>query len=480
MIWFMIACIGNETEVKQLYPDLAVSLEFLDFGEVKVDEEKIETIQLINAGQSKLYIESITLSGDGAEAFAVTPTEGEVDRNERIDVNVSFTPSSLTDFVANLTINSNDEEFPEYNVSVTGAGGLGPLPNIELDNSELDFGDVFPGNDSLLFFNIINAGDADLDIYSTTQTGSGYFSLITDVDGQTLAAGASTSILVNYAPIQTVGDSGSLTISSNDPDEPSLVVDFIGNGGGDFIYPEAILGCPSNVTLPDSVNINGANSIPSDETLIYEWSLSNPTGSTTELNPNTLNNAVALDIDVAGTYTVGLVVTNEAGVPSPSAECIIEAIPPSDVYAELSWNDPLADLDLHMLLDPEGIFQYDADCCWCNSSPPVPGNGSWNESSDSNPVLLQDSQDGAVSEIIDLLVAPDGEYYLRVHYFSDSGAGISDATIRIYIEGVLTGQYTQPMNHNQVWDVGFVRWPSKVLAEELEEPYALTTNRSCQ
>ena len=49
----------------------------------------------------------------------------------------------------------------------------------------------------------------------------------------------------------------SLTIASNDPDEPSIVVDFIGNGGGDFIYPEAILSCPSNITLPGSVNING-------------------------------------------------------------------------------------------------------------------------------------------------------------------------------------------------------------------------------
>ena len=476
MIWLMIGCLGTETQVNKLVPDLAVSADTIDFGEVKVDEQVIETIQLINAGQSTLNLSAISIFGEGALAYTVVYPESTIPINGIMDVDIAFQPADLIPYSGTLSILSDDEEFPDYQVSISGSGGLGPLPDIELDTESLDFGDVYPGNESLLFFNLTNAGDADLIINSTDQSGSGAFSILTDVDGQTIAPGASTSVLVNYQPFQEEGDSGSLTINSNDTDEGEAVVTFIGNGGGEFAYPEAILGCPNNVTLPSSVNVNGANSTdPNGETLSYAWSLDQqPIGSTSVLQPNINNNAVSLDLDVAGTYRVGLVVTNESGIPSPAAECLIEALPPSDVYAELSWSDTQSDFDLHLLLQPDGLFQFDSDCCWCNASP------SWFTDSSQNPILQQDSQDGSIAEVIDLAVAPDGEYYFRVHYFSDNGAGTADATIRIYIEGVLTGQYTQSMTHNQVWDVGFVRWPSRVLAEELSEPYALSTSRSCQ
>ena len=72
------------------------------------------------------------------------------------------------------------------------------------------------------------------------------------------------------------------------------------------------------------------------------------------------------------------------------------------------------------------------------------------------------------------------EYFFRVHYFSDNGAGESEATIRMYVEGQLVGQYTESMTHNQMWKVGFVRWPSRVLAEELSAPVDWNASRSCQ
>ena len=49
LLGVLIACTGNETKVNQLTPDLAVSVESLDFGEHKVDETLSQSIQLINA-----------------------------------------------------------------------------------------------------------------------------------------------------------------------------------------------------------------------------------------------------------------------------------------------------------------------------------------------------------------------------------------------------------------------------------------------
>ena len=65
-------------------------------------------------------------------------------------------------------------------------------------------------------------------------------------------------------------------------------------------------------------------------------------------------------------------------------------------------------------------------------------------------------------------LAVDGNYYTRVHYFSDRGAGQVDATLKLYVSGVLEGQYTTSLVHNQVWNVAYVRWPQSYVIEELD------------
>ena len=90
------------------------------------------------------------------------------------------------------------------------------------------------------------------------------------------------------------------------------------------------------------------------------------------------------------------------------------AEPPSDIHVELSWNDPDADLDLHLTKTEDGLFSLENDCCWCNPNPDWGGT-----STDDNPILNADSEDNSIPEIIDLPSAADGDYYVRVHYFSD-------------------------------------------------------------
>ena len=80
-------------------------------------------------------------------------------------------------------------------------------------------------------------------ISSTSQLGSGAFSLVGDLDNVTLAAGVQ-SVFWSNIDLHEAGDEELLTINSNDPDTPSLDVSFIGNGGGDFEYPVADIVCP--------------------------------------------------------------------------------------------------------------------------------------------------------------------------------------------------------------------------------------------
>ena len=80
-------------------------------------------------------------------------------------------------------------------------------------------------------------------------------------------------------------------------------------------------------------------------------------------------------------------------------------------------------MDLHMMNQSDGMFSFENDCCWCNATP------SWEITSSNNPILSQDSDDASVPEITDLSIAVEGNYYTRVHYFSDRGAGQVDATL---------------------------------------------------
>ena len=473
MLFTLLACVGEEPSLTILEPELVLTVEELDFGEVKIDEELIQSLQILNAGEATLTIDSISL--EGTSVFSVSEEGFTIEKGDFVDLPISFIPADLETYSAELQISSDDENSPTL-LPLTGIGGLGPLPDIELSVISLDFGDVFPGNEELLFFNISNIGDDQLKIQSTQQTGSGAFELITDVDGQEISPGGTTSIMVNFVPFQEEGDQGQLIIESNDPDEPSISIDFIGNGGGEFSYPEAILTCPSEFALFDTVIFDGSTSSdPNGQFIDYHWNLlEGPVDSSSELQAEITDSSAELYLDVAGDYHVGLIVENTVGVPSAQAECFLEVKPTSDIYVTLSWNDTQADFDLHMMTQEDGFFQFDSDCCWCNSTLEL------GSSEDESPVLLVDSEDGSIAEVIELISAPDGEYYIRIHYFSDNGTGTADAMVRIYIEGQLAGQYSEQMIHNQVWDIGFVRWPEKVFAEELSSPYANEGPRSCQ
>jgi hypothetical protein len=132
-------------------------------------------------------------------------------------------------------------------------------------------------------------------------------------------------------------------------------------------------------------------------------------------------------------------------------------------------------MDLHLLNQIDSLFSFEHDCCWCNPTP------EWNTSeSTSNPILSVDSSVHTTPEIIDVWIADELDYHLMVHYFSDLGVGQTTATIRIYLSGVLVGQYSQDMTHNQLWDVGFVRWSTGYFIDSNIDPISYEGPRSCQ
>ena len=241
-----------------------------------------------------------------SETQTVAPDESTV-------VDVQFTPNTFLAFEDILRITSNDQESPEIDVPLSGTGIDEPLPDIHFDALHVDFGTVSIGQTGTQYINLQNVGRANLNLGELSQTGSGAFHLAIDPSGQTIAGENSLPLILGYTPTQSAGDNGTLVIPSNDPDEPEVTLTLIGNGGGSFEYPQAVIDCPSTSEPPAWVALDGSasNDPAGNEPLTFKWSvIDKPSYSQGELS-DTVTETTNLFTDVAGDYVVQLIVTNE-------------------------------------------------------------------------------------------------------------------------------------------------------------------------
>jgi len=475
----LAACATPDTQITKLTPDLAVAPGEVAFGDVVPDYSLERAVQVVNAGRATLEIENIYLE-DTDSSFALNGGDlsAELSPDEALEVNISFAPTALSAYSTFLVIESNDEDDPEMRIEISGTGVIGPQPDIALSVDSLNFGEVAPGGDATEFIIVSNVGDAPLTISDLVQTGSGTFDVVTNPTGQSIAAGSEATILITYTPDGLLsGHTGDLTIFSDDPDEPEVTVDLVGGDGTSYAYPIALIIGDSEVHPPTSVTLDGSGSTDPEDTedafdLTYAWSLgSKPAASNADFVDDT-SAVTDLQIDVAGTYQVELVVTDFNGVPSAPALLYIEAVPVQEMYIELSWDKPYSDVDLHVV-PSDGIFFSSEDASFCNTAPDWGDAGSAVHSGD-----VSDGFGPETVEITDLL--SDTEYYLGVHYFEDNGGSIVTATITIYVEGEPHDSVEALMIHNEFWLVGYVRVIDGVgMFVESDEPIEASITREC-
>ncbi len=162
----------------------------------------------------------------------VTPTSGRVWGGGSMDLSVDFDATGLLGgyYDANIIIASNDPDEPTVVVPVElhviGA------PDIAVDPTSLDFGEIFIGATEERTFIVSNPGTDNLDITDITSDNP-----VFDANPKsfTLAPRAAQIVTATFSPTDPGPTSGTFTIYSNDPDEPTVTVDVAGTG---LIPPE--------------------------------------------------------------------------------------------------------------------------------------------------------------------------------------------------------------------------------------------------
>ncbi|MDP2304411.1 MAG: choice-of-anchor D domain-containing protein [Pseudomonadota bacterium] len=464
MLPMFAGCTSQVEGVKALQPDI-VPLDNIDFGDIVVDYSSQGAVRINNNGLGDLEIDEITINGEGAAAFTLGDVPEKVDGKSIYELPVWFLPVDPLTYSATLTIHSNDEDDPALPVTLTGHGIVAPTPDIECTSLSMDFGTVGAGSSNTQYLMCTNVGDDILEITNEVQLGSGAFSLVQDHTGYLLHSGNSITLLVNYTPITGDGDNGTITLSSNDPDEPETLITMVGNGGGTFEYPVAVVDCPTSAVPRQTVLVRGGDSYDPNgyEPLTYMWTA---TGPYEEVETTLIGTDLSVQLDLAGEYRVALQVQNSIGLLSAPTVCRIDAIPDEEFHVELVWTD-VNDLDLHVLNGAGVLFDAVNDCNYCNVNPDWGALGSADD-----PTLDLDARSSPPGvENINIESPADDAYSVKVHYYEDSGAGDVTATVNVYLYGVLEGSYSRVMSRNKVWDVAQIVWPEGYVVETTGDLY---------
>lgn len=125
-----IAITGIGTE-----PGLNPTPSSLDFGSTPVGQSLIKSIALNNTSNQSITVSSINNSNP---AFTVTPSTITIAGNSSQNINITFAPTSASNYTNTLTINSNSVSRPQITASIMGIGVVsGEIGGLSLKSSSL-------------------------------------------------------------------------------------------------------------------------------------------------------------------------------------------------------------------------------------------------------------------------------------------------------------------------------------------------------
>jgi len=383
-----------------------------------------------------------------------------------------------------------------------------PGPCIRVDPEAIVFGGQAVGDTASQPLAVISCGVEPLEITSLVLAEGSAPDFTLDLgdliptteDPVVVEAGAPWSVLVHYTPdmenpVDDTGvpaaDMGVVLIESSAPEVLEVPLSGIGM---EILCPVAVIHSDADGDLiPTTViHLLGADSYAAfGSVATYAWSVVQPEGSVSGFMPSAEVPTPIFEVDVVGTYTFSLTVTNEQDTPSCTPALLeVTVIPDEGIHVELLWQTPGdpdesdtgpdagSDLDLHFVhpwaegpdLDgdgePDGWFDQPFDCFWFNAHPEW---GSFDPEINDNPDLVRDDTDGAGPEIMILPLPEDVTYRVGVQYWNSHQLGPSWATVRVYLKGELAFEVAGvKLMQKDMWEVCTVDWPSGEVNEVLD------------
>lgn len=201
-------------------PAISLGKTSLNFGSsIPAGESRTLTLVVQNTGGKHLSITDIQSDLAGV---TFSRTNLTVAAGGSASIEITFTPAGGGPFSGTITISSNDPANRSANVTVSGSAVVIKPPTISLSNTPLDFGEDVPVDESRTLTIVLkNTGDKELSITGMESDLEGITLSMTEL---VVAAGDSANIDVTFTPAKRGPFSGTITITSNDPENENITV----------------------------------------------------------------------------------------------------------------------------------------------------------------------------------------------------------------------------------------------------------------
>ncbi|MCP5098633.1 MAG: choice-of-anchor D domain-containing protein, partial [Chloroflexi bacterium] len=211
-------------------PEITVSPTSLAFGDVVNGTDSDLTVSITNDGTADLNVSSLSTTNglfsivSPTAPVVITPASTEI-------VTVRFSPTATGAQSGDLTIASDDADEPTVTVALSGAGVEPPPnePDIAVSPASVDFGSVAPSSTADQIVTISNNGTVSLTVSSLAMSNA-VFSVVSPATPVVVLPASSQDVTVRFSPTVDGVENGDLTITSDDPDEGSVVVSLTGIG----------------------------------------------------------------------------------------------------------------------------------------------------------------------------------------------------------------------------------------------------------
>jgi hypothetical protein len=199
----------------------------INFGKVSVGKQTTQAVSVSNSGTVAVNITQATVSNTQFSLIGTSlPMAIAVGQSGTITVAVN--PAAAGTVTGTLTVTGDGNSSPVVaNLSATGVNG--GQPQLSVTPASIDFGTVSNGLKGTANLLLNNAGSSDLTVSMMTVTGSA-FGITGFTTPKTVSAGQSAPLTVTFSPTTAGAASGSLSIISNDPTNPTLAVPLTGQG----------------------------------------------------------------------------------------------------------------------------------------------------------------------------------------------------------------------------------------------------------
>ena len=212
-------------------PDITVSPLSVNFGDVVIGLNATSIVTVTNDGDFDLIVSATDITGTNSADFSVTSgfAPFTLPSAQSQQVEITFTATSLGTKSAALQIASDDPDEALVVVPLT-ANVLG-IPDIAVQPTSTNFGEVALQDTVSQTFQVINEGTADLIVSDASLVGN-----VTDFEIQsgggafTLLPGDTQTVVVQFHPLTLGALSSVLRFQSNDPDESPFDVALSGTG----------------------------------------------------------------------------------------------------------------------------------------------------------------------------------------------------------------------------------------------------------